>query len=290
MQESSAVGRIVDLVRDLRARCPWDAAQTPQTLRPYLMEEVFELDHALGEDDAGAIRVELGDLLLHLAFQVVLAEERSQFGPEDLTRQVEEKMWRRHPHLFPPPPTSPESSGKRPGVGRQTASGGEEPGDGTAPTAESVRANWEKLKLRERGHEDTPSVLDGLPPGLPALIAAFRLQERAAGIGFDWPDAAGPLAKIREETEEVVAELTDAPDRERLTHEVGDLLFAVVNLARKVDVDPRAALEGANRRFRRRFQAVEALAAERGVDVHAAGLEELDGLWRDVKEREDGRT
>ena len=286
MQESSAVGRIVDLVRDLRARCPWDAAQTPQTLRPYLIEEVFELDHALGEDDAHAIRVELGDLLLHLAFQTVLAEERGQFGPEDLTRQVEDKMWRRHPHLFPTLPNPPEDSGEGPGVGRQTASGGGDSGGDTTVTAESVKANWEKLKLRERGHEDAPSVLDGLPPGMPALIMAFRLQERAAGIGFDWPDAAGPLAKIREETEEIVAELTGAPDPERLTHEVGDLLFAVVNFARKVGVDPRAALETTNRRFTRRFQTVEALAAERGVDVHTAGLEELDRLWAEVKTEE----
>jgi uncharacterized protein YabN with tetrapyrrole methylase and pyrophosphatase domain len=125
---------------------------------------------------------------------------------------------------------------------------------------------------------------------MPALIMAFRLQERAAGIGFDWPDAAGPLAKIREETEEMVAELTATPDRERLAHEVGDLLFAVVNFARKVSVDPRAALEGANRRFTRRFQAVESLAAERGVDVHSTGLEQLDRLWEEVKKRENVST
>jgi uncharacterized protein YabN with tetrapyrrole methylase and pyrophosphatase domain len=294
MQESSAVGRIVDLVRDLRARCPWDAAQTPQTLRPYLMEEVFELDHALGEDDAHAIRVELGDLLLHVAFQIVLAEEREQFGPEDLTRQVEHKMWRRHPHLYPAADPTPGASGESSGDGSQTPSGGEGIGRshataGTAPTAvtaESVKANWERLKLRERGHEEAPSVLDGLPPGMPALIMAFRLQERAAGIGFDWPDASGPLAKIHEETEELVAEVTDARDRTRVEHEIGDLLFAVVNFARKVEVDPRAALEGANRRFSRRFRAVEALAAARGVDVHTAGLEELDRLWDDVKRRE----
>jgi MazG family protein len=239
------------------------------------MEEVFELDHALGEDDADAIRVELGDLLLHLAFQVVLAEERAQFGPEDLARQVEEKMWRRHPHLFPTPHSTPD---------RRASSAP------AAPTAESVKANWEKLKLRERGHEDAPSVLDGLPPGMPALIMAFRLQERAAGIGFDWPDAAGPLAKIREETEELVAELDQARNRERIAQEIGDLLFAVVNFARKVDVDPRAALEGANRTFRRRFRAVEALAAERGIDVHSAGLEKLDGLWDDVKAEERRRA
>jgi nucleoside triphosphate diphosphatase len=282
MQESSTVGRIVDLVRDLRARCPWDATQTPQTLRPYLMEEVFELDHALGENDAGAIRVELGDLLLHLAFQVVLAEERGDFGPEDLTRQVEEKMWRRHPHLFP----APERDGEDAGAGRGGAGVGAARGGAAAVTADHVKANWERLKLRERDHEDAPSVLDGLPPGMPALILAFRLQERAAGIGFDWPDASGPLAKIHEETRELVAELTETPDRDAIEHEIGDLLFAVVNFARKMDIDPRAALEGANRRFGERFRAVEALAAERDIDVHSAGLEELDRLWEEVK-RED---
>jgi NTP pyrophosphatase (non-canonical NTP hydrolase) len=158
MQESSAVGRIVDLVRDLRSRCPWDAAQTPQTLRPYLMEEVFELDHALSGDDPGSIRVELGDLLLHLAFQIVLAEERGQFGPEDLTRQVEQKMWRRHPHLYPTQPVPPGIGGEGSAAGRETASGREVTGvAGTTAhppslTADQVKANWEKLKLRERGH------------------------------------------------------------------------------------------------------------------------------------------
>lgn len=290
MQESSAVGRVVDLVRDLRARCPWDRAQTPQTLRPYLMEEVFELDHALGEDDPDAIRVELGDLLLHVAFQIVLAEERGQFGPEDLTRQVEAKMWRRHPHLFPA--ASPPPGGAAAG---QSGSAGGEAGQElsaapavTAVTAAEVKANWEKLKLRERGHEAAPSVLDGLPPGMPALIMAFRMQERAAGIGFDWPDWQGPLDKIREESAELSAELTDQPDMERVAHEVGDLLFAVVNLARKVGLDPRAALEGTNRRFARRFGGVERLARERAIDVHTAGLEVLDQLWEEVKNDEGG--
>ncbi|MDH5197142.1 MAG: nucleoside triphosphate pyrophosphohydrolase [Gemmatimonadota bacterium] len=292
MQESSAVGRIVDLVRDLRARCPWDQAQTPQTLRPYLMEEVFELDHALGEDDADAIRVELGDLLLHLAFQIVLAEEREQFGPEDLTRQVEAKMWRRHPHLFPvaSTPTGRGAEGQR-GSAAEAAEAAGPPAVTASPpdrlTADAVKANWEKLKLRERGHEAAPSVLDGLPPGMPALIMAFRMQERAAGIGFDWPDWRGPLEKIREESQELAAELTDQPDTERVAHEVGDLLFAVVNLARKVSLDPRAALEGANRRFARRFGGVEQLARARGVDVHTAGLEELDRLWEEVKRGEE---
>jgi len=268
MQEPSSLGRIVELVRDLRARCPWDAAQTPQTLRPYLIEEVHELDHALGLDDPHAVRVELGDLLLHLAFQIVLAEERGLFGSEDLTRQVEEKMWRRHPHLFPPEPLTAQPPDRL--------------------TAEQVKANWEKLKLRERDDEDRPSVLDGLPPTMPALVTAFRLQERAAGVGFDWPDWHGPLDKVREETGELAHELEGGADRARVEHELGDLLFAAVNLGRKAGVDPRAALESANRRFTDRFRAVEHLARERGVDVHTAGLGKLDELWDEVKRRTQG--
>jgi ATP diphosphatase len=272
MQEPSGLGRIVELVRDLRQRCPWDGAQTPQTLRPYLMEEVFELDHALGLNDAQAIRVELGDLLLHLAFQIVLAEERGQFGPEDLTRQVEAKMWRRHPHLFP-------------GEGGEGARGR----GGALPTvtAEQVKANWERLKLREREDEEGPSVLDGLPPAMPALIMAYRLQERAAGVGFDWPDWHGPLEKVQEETRELTEELADGADPARLEHEIGDLLFAAVNLARKVGQDPRAALESANRRFADRFRTVERLAADRGLDIHTAGLEVLDRMWDEAKAAEE---
>jgi MazG family protein len=234
------------------------------------MEEVFELDHALGLDDPQAIRVELGDLLLHLAFQIVLAEERGQFGPEDLARQVEAKMWRRHPHLFPG-----EEQAER---GRDAAS--------PSVTAEQVKANWEKLKLRERDDEEGPSVLDGLPPTMPALVMAFRLQERAAGVGFDWPDWSGPLQKVTEETGELTRELANGADQARLEHELGDLLFATVNLARKAGVDPRAALETANRRFAARFRTVERLAAARGLDIHTAGLEALDQLWEEAKRAE----
>jgi MazG family protein len=281
MQEPSSLGRVVALVRDLRARCPWDAAQTPQTLRPYLIEEVHELDHALGLDDPRAIRVELGDLLLHLAFQIVLAEEQGQFGAEDLTRQVEEKMWRRHPHLFPAAPRE----GGRAGEAEAKSTANRQP-----LTADQVKANWEKIKLRERDDEHRPSVLDGLPPGMPALVMAFRLQERAAGVGFDWPDWRGPLDKVREESGELTHELESGGDAGRIEHELGDLLFAAVNLGRKAAIDPRAALEKANRRFAERFRAVERLAAEREIDVHTAGLATLDGLWDEVKQRDDGMT
>ena len=248
MQEPSALGRIVELVRDLRKRCPWDAAQTPQTLRPYLVEEVMELDHALASADAEHIKNELGDLLLHLAFQIVLAEERGEFGTEDVTHTIERKMWRRHPHLY--------EQGERP-------------------------ESWERSKLNET--DGKRSVLDGLPPTLPALVMALRLQERAAGVGFDWPDADGPRDKIKEEVGELDAELDNHGDPERVEAEIGDLLFAVVNLARKVGCDPRAALEKANDRFVHRFRGVEALAKERGIDVATAKLEVLDELWEEIK-------
>ena len=253
--EDVALARALALVRDLRARCPWDHAQTRETLRPYLVEEALELDQALKHGEPAELRDELGDLLLHLAFQIVIGAERREFDAETVTRALEAKMWRRHPHLFDDSPT-PDHEG------------------------------WERVKKRERGAGS--GTLNGLPPSLPPLLMAFRLQERAAGVGFDWPDARGPLEKVREELQELEAELPPegTPPRSplpRVAEEIGDLLFAVVNLARKLAIDPRAALERANEKFRRRFERVERLAAERGVDVGRASLEKLDELWDEVK-------
>jgi ATP diphosphatase len=264
MQDNSALGRAMATVRDLRKRCPWDRAQTRETLRPYLVEEALELDYALGEGDVAQIRGEVSDLLIHLAFQLVIAEERREFTAEQVADELEAKMRRRHPHLF--------DLGKG------------EP--------------WEAIKLRERkGH-----VLAGLVPTLPELLMAFRLQQRAAAVGFDWPDTSGPVEKVREELTEVEHELrvessdpvaTDsdpnAPGQvpsHALVEEIGDLLFAVVNLARKAGVQPGPALDRANRKFRQRFEAVERLASDRGIDVGSAGLDVLDGLWNEVKVRD----
>ena len=246
MQDNSALGRAVAMVRDLRRRCPWDRAQTRHTLRPYLVEEVLELDHALGEGDSGAIRGEVSDLLLHLAFQLVIAEERGEFTADEVADLLERKMRRRHPHLFDLGESEP----------------------------------WERIKRRERGGK----TLGGVVPTLPPLLKACRLQERAASVGFDWPDVSGPLDKVREELAEVERELEiGKPGAAALTEEIGDLLFAVVNLARKAGVQPGPALDRANRKFRERFEAVEALCAERGIDLDTAGLEVLDGLWEEVK-------
>src|SRR5882672_5991583 len=250
----SALARALALVRDLRARCPWDHTQTRATLRPYLVEEALELDQALRSDNPVALRDELGDLLLHVAFQIVIGEERHEFDAESVTHALEQKMWRRHPKLF---------------------------GDSTTPDPEA----WERVKKRER--RAGSGTLRGLPPSLPPLLMAYRLQERAAGVGFDWPDAKGPMAKVKEEIAELEREAGPGK-RERLADELGDLLFAVVNLARKLEIDPRAALEQANNKFRRRFEGVERLAAERGVDIGRANLEQLDRLWDETKAAEGG--
>ena len=265
MQENSALGRALAMVRDLRSRCPWDKAQTRETLRPYLVEEVLELDHALGEAEVGPIRDELSDLLLHLAFQLVIAEERREFSADDVADGLERKMRRRHPHLF------------------------------DLGEAES----WERIKRKERRGR----TLAGMVPTLPPLLKAYRLQERAASVGFDWPDATGPAAKVREELAEVETELAREPARrprpqsadpntpappssDRVVQEIGDLFFAVVNLARKAGVDPGTALDRANRKFRDRFEAVERLAEARGVELERAGLDALDRLWDEVKSGE----
>jgi MazG family protein len=252
MQENSALGRSMNMVRDLRIRCAWDRVQTRDSLRPYLVEEVHELDQALGSGDPAAIRSEVADLLLHLAWQLVLAEERKEFTAEDAALDLESKMKRRHPHLFDLGP----------------------------------REQWETMKARERRAAGSGrlGILEGLPTTLPDLLMAQRLQERAAGVGFDWPDTTGPAAKVREELLEVEAEIQNDPAaKERLDHEIGDLLFSVVNLARKAGIHPGPALSRANERFRQRFGAVERLAEERGTDMHAAGLDVLDGLWNEVK-------
>jgi ATP diphosphatase len=249
MQDESALGRAVAMVADLRERCDWDRIQTRDTLRPYLIEEAHELAAALASGDPGAIREEVADLMLHLAWQLVLGLETGEFTPDQVADDLVAKMRRRHPHLF-------------------------DLGD---------RDRGESLKSREG--RTGRGALDGLPETLPDLLLAYRLQERAADVGFDWPDTAGPLAKVREELAEVEAELpvTDAENQARLHDEIGDLLFAVVNLARKIGVQPGSALEQSNRKFRQRFAEVERLARERGVVMPDATLEKLDVLWDAVK-------
>lgn len=264
MQPNTTLDDTLALMRDLRARCDWDAAQTHESLRPYLIEEAYEVDDAIRAGNDQQLREELGDLLLQVLFHSIVAEERGAFTFHDVAAGFITKMKGRHPHLY---------------------------GDG-------VKQSWEQMKAKKR-----ESIVDGLPVDLPGLHRAYRLQDRAAGVGFDWPDVAGPIAKIEEELVEVREELaSDAPAsgaapsydarHERLEDEIGDLLFSVVNLARKAGVHPALALDKANVKFARRFGAVERIAKERGLEVGHASLEQLDAIWDEVKrvERWNGGT
>ena len=243
--------RALALAAFLRAGCPWDAAQTPLSLQPYLLEEAHEAARAIAAADAAATRDELGDLLLNVAFQVVMAEEAGAFGRDDVVRAVEQKMRRRHPDLHGAPP---------------------EP--------------WAAIKARERRERGEPeSILGAVPGGLDPLGRAYRVQARVAEFGFDWSDWRGAYDKVREEVDEVGHELASG-HAEKLEEELGDLLFAVVNLVRLAGAHPTSALSRANAKFERRFAGVEALAAERGVAFGRATLEELDVLWDEVKRRE----
>ncbi|HSU15284.1 nucleoside triphosphate pyrophosphohydrolase [Longimicrobium sp.] len=250
-RESGVLDRALALVEFLRAHCPWDAAQTPVTLTRYLLEEAHEVAGAIAGGDPDALRGELGDLLLNVAFQVVIGEETGTFSREEVVAGLEQKMRRRHPHLYGLGPAEP----------------------------------WETLKARERGGGPPASILDEVPTGLDPLLLAYRIQERVAKVGFDWDDARGALDKVREEAEEIGRELDEA-DPDRLRDEIGDLLFAAVNLARLAGVHPSAALAAANAKFSRRFRALEGLAMRDGVVWGQATLEELDRLWDEVKRLE----
>ena len=256
MQDKPTLEDTLELMRDLRRRCEWDRAQTHDSLRPYLIEEAHEVDDAIRQGNDAMLREELGDLLLQVLFHSVVAEERGAFDLHDVARGLITKMRARHPHLYPPE--------------------GQEPGE---------RQSWEAMKAKKR----RGSIEEGLPSGLPSLHRAHRLQDRAAGVGFDWPDVEGPAAKVEEELSEVRHELATGADAARLEDEIGDLLFAVVNLARKAGVHASLALDKANAKFAARFTAIEKLAAERGIDVTSAGLTVLDRLWDEVKAGDAGR-
>lgn len=259
MKDMSTLDDALALMRDLRARCQWDAAQTHASLRPYLIEEAHELDDAIRASDDPAMREELGDVLLQVLFHAVVAEERGAFEIGDVAHALITKMRVRHPHLY---------------------------GDGE-------RTPWETLKATRR-----VSIADGLPVDLPSLHRAHRLQDRAAGVGFDWPDVAGPLEKVAEELDEVREQLDarapaapDAPPvydagHAAIEEELGDLLFACVNLCRKAGVHAGLALDRANLKFTRRFEAVERMARANGQEPRDMELAELDALWDEVKDAE----
>lgn len=276
-QAPSTLDRALALVRFLRANCPWDAAQTPATLTPYLLEEAHEVVEAIEDDDDDALASELGDLLLNLAFQIVLAEERGSFNAATVVDAMEAKMRRRHPHLYGLGEAE-EWETLKAREREASAAGGAEGGEG----AEGATGPGRIATTTPGDAAVPPSILTGLPRGLDPLSRAHRIQERVSSVGFDWADAQGAFAKVAEELEEV-REALEAEPSPALEEELGDLLFAVVNLTRLAGTHALNALQRANRKFSDRFTALEALAAERGVILGEASLEALDALWDEVK-------
>lgn len=256
-----AFERLCRIMARLRAPggCPWDAEQTIDSLKPYLIEEAYEVLEAIERDDAGKHREELGDLLLQVVFQAEVTQEQPSFDITDVVDSISEKLLRRHPHVF---------------------------SDATAKDATGALRNWESVKARERGADE--SVLDGIPPTLPALLRALRTGEKAAAVGFDWPSIEGVEAKVDEELRELRAVLAADNAEAARYEEMGDLLFALVNWARHLGIDAEAALRDATHKFARRFRRIERDVGERGLATADVPLDELERIWERVKAEEDG--
>ncbi len=260
--EAPAIVRLLQVMaalRDPKSGCAWDLEQDFASIAPYTIEEAYEVADAIAAADLGQLKEELGDLLLQVVFHARMAEEESAFDFEDVAAGIAEKMIRRHPHVF---------------------------ADAEVRDAKEQTVAWEEQKARERAEIGPGSVLDGVSVGLPALTRAVKLQNRAARVGFDWPDVGPVLQKIDEELAELRAEVSEGGARARISEEYGDLLFVVANLARHLDLDPEAALRQANQKFSRRFNLVEAKVQEKGLQFGRASLAELDRLWDEVKAEE----
>lgn len=252
-EKLKAFGDFLDVLDTLRVKCPWDAKQTNESLRPNTIEEVFELADALIADDTANIKKELGDVLLHVAFYSKIAEEKNSFDIADVCNALVEKLKFRHPHIY---------------------------GDVTVGNAEEVAQNWEQIKLKEKKGNKT--VLGGVPSALPALIKANRIQEKARNVGFDWEEPRQVWEKVKEEISEVESEIDNA-NQDTLEEEFGDLLFSVVNSARLYNVDPENALEKTNKKFINRFNYIESKAKDAGKSIKDLTLAEMDNYWNEAK-------
>ncbi len=267
MTPSSDIGRLLQIMAALRTPgtgCPWDLEQDFASIAPYTLEEAYEVADAIARGDIADLRDELGDLLLQVVFHARMAEEQGQFDFGGVVEAITEKLIRRHPHVF---------------------------GDAASRSPESVKLLWDEIKAQEKaaraargGRHDTGS-LAGVPVGLPALTRALKLQDKAGKVGFDWKDPLAVLAKIREEADEIEAEIKRG-NAAAAAEETGDLLFAVVNLARHLGADPEGALRATNEKFVRRFAAIERALAARGKRPQDATLDEMDALWNEAKAAE----
>ncbi|MDE6853705.1 MAG: nucleoside triphosphate pyrophosphohydrolase [Muribaculaceae bacterium] len=252
-EQLEALGRIIDTLDILRVKCPWDAKQTNESLRPNTIEEVYELAQALLDDDASNIRKELGDVLLHVLFYAKIGSEKGQFDIADVADALNDKLIYRHPHVF---------------------------GTVHVDNAEEVTQNWEQLKLKEK--DGNRSVLAGVPSALPALVKAYRVQEKAANVGFDWEEREQVWAKVREEISET-ADAIASGSKDDIEAEFGDLFFSLVNAARLYGVNPENALERTDRKFISRFNYIETKAREAGRTLSEMTLDEMDALWNEAK-------
>ncbi len=264
MNEMQRLLEVMVSLRDPDHGCPWDKQQSFATILPYTLEEVYEVAEAIDQKDMTALREELGDLLFQIVFYAQMAKEAGEFDFDDIAAEISEKLVQRHPHVF---------------------------ADADIGSAEAQTHAWEKHKERERhskaaAQQRAASVLDNVPVALPGLMRAMKLQRRAARVGFDWPDIEPVLDKIEEELAEVREVLVEGGDQERMQHEVGDLIFACVNLGRHAGIDPEVAMRGVNARFESRFRRVESLAAEQNQTLSEMPLEEMDKLWDQAKAEE----
>ena len=278
-EKMQAFGRFLDVLDALRANCPWDKKQTNESLRPNTIEETYELCDAIIKNDTHDICKELGDVLLHICFYAKIAEEKEQFDVADVCDALTRKMITRHPHVYHPSQIDAENPKPLPYVPEETQESGES-GETKVSTVSQVLENWEQIKLKEK--DGNKSVLSGVPDALPSLIKAYRIQDKARNVGFDWEDKEDVWKKVREELDELETELRKE-DRENSTKELGDFLFSVINAARLYKLNPDNALEMTNRKFIDRFNYIETHSIKIGKPLKDMTLTEMDKLWDEAK-------
>ena len=254
--ELIAFERLLDIMDELREKCPWDSKQTMETLRTLTIEEVYELADSVVEADLQEIKKELGDIIMHVVFYALIGKEKGAFDIRDVIEGINDKLVFRHPHIF---------------------------GNAQASDAKEVEENWERIKLKEKG--GSKSVLGGLPQSLPAMVKAYRIQDKVRGVGFDWDKREQIWEKIDEELQELHAELDDQ-DEEKAEQEFGDFLFSVINAARLYGINPENALERTNKKFARRFGYLEKQTIARGRDLKNMSLDEMNAIWEEAKNGE----
>ncbi len=276
-EKLEAFGRLLDVLDKLRVECPWDRKQTNESLRPNTIEETFELCDALIKNDTQNICKELGDVIMHVMFYALIGQEKGDFDIADVCNKEADKLIFRHPHVYPPQEETTDG-------GQTSATGTQGTGQfSNAKTSEQVLKNWEQIKLKEK--DGNKSVLSGVPSALPSLIKAYRIQDKARNVGFDWEDKGDVWAKVREELDELETELK-REDKDKSTRELGDFLFAVINAARLYHLNPDNALELTNQKFINRFNYIENHSIKIGKPLTEMSLQEMDELWNEAKQKE----